>query len=264
MTLNRETNVDSDLPIDEMLLRLHAALANAITHSQGRSFATPLTVAELYQDLVPYRDVRGPLGFDMNADYEHTLLRLLSGEAGLARLEPAEAREELRLELESPNPNVGLFRKFAACDVWIQAPDPDAAGAGAAAVEEVVTPVSTGSAPPATPAPAAVAGAAVDESVKAPTHQAQASLTPPAMPESGRPAPSAEPAVSSWGDADSSPPAECPFCEAELPTSRPVRFCPYCGANQATRPCRYCGEVLKQDWSYCIACGRSATPDGPI
>jgi hypothetical protein len=48
----------------------------------------------------------------LNADYEHALLRLLAGEGDLARIEPREVRDKLRLELESPNPNVGIFRRL--------------------------------------------------------------------------------------------------------------------------------------------------------
>jgi hypothetical protein len=111
----------------DRLEHIHAALAAALrTQRPETPFEAPVTVAEIYQDLVPYRAVRTQLGFDMNADYEHTLLRLLAGEEGLARLDPVEARDELRKELGTANPNVGLFRKFAACDVWISKPGPNA------------------------------------------------------------------------------------------------------------------------------------------
>jgi hypothetical protein len=112
--------VEQDYLIDDGLVdRLLAALADALRRTRKDPFGSPVTVAEIYQDLVPYRSVRTALGFHMNADYEHTVLRLLAGENELAKLEPDEAREELRSELDTPNPNVGLFRKFAACDVWI-------------------------------------------------------------------------------------------------------------------------------------------------
>lgn len=111
----------------DRLEHIHASLAQALVRSRGgEAFGNPVTVAEIYQDLVPYRAVRTQLGFDMNADYEHTLLRLLAGEGDLARLDPPEAREELQDELGAPNPNVGLFRKFAGCDVWIAKPPPGA------------------------------------------------------------------------------------------------------------------------------------------
>jgi hypothetical protein len=107
---------------DNLVERVHDCLAQALHRTRPGSGDSPVTVAEIYQDLVPYRSIRSTIGFQMNADYEHTLLRLLSGEGGYARLEPSEARDELRSELESPNPNVGLFRKFAACDVWVTPP----------------------------------------------------------------------------------------------------------------------------------------------
>jgi len=114
-------DLEQDFPVDDGLVQnLHALLANALRRTRPDPFGAPVTVAEIYQDLVPYRSVRAPLGFQMNADYEHTLLRLLAGESSLARLEPETARNELRAELEAPNPNVGLFRKFAACDVWVE------------------------------------------------------------------------------------------------------------------------------------------------
>ncbi len=125
---------NEDRYMDELVDQLHACLAEALLRSRREPFVTPVTVAEIYQDLVPYRTVRSRLGFEMNADYEHTLLRLLAGEGSHARLEPREAREELQAELETPNPNVGLFRKFAACDVWIAAPR-EGGGVGPGEVE---------------------------------------------------------------------------------------------------------------------------------
>lgn len=99
--------------------RLHRALVDAIHKSRGGDFEQPVTVSEIYQTLLPYRAARAAVGFEMNADYEYALLRLLAGEGGLARLEPIEVRESLRDELESPNPNVTLYRQFANCDVWV-------------------------------------------------------------------------------------------------------------------------------------------------
>jgi hypothetical protein len=117
--------LEEELIMDGELERLHAALVTALRRTRPAPFDVPVTVAEIYQDLVPYRAVRTELGFEMNADYEHTLLRLLAGEGELARLDPPEARHELREELDSPNPNVGIFRKFAACDVWITETEDD-------------------------------------------------------------------------------------------------------------------------------------------
>lgn len=108
--------------MDPLVEQLHACLAEALMQMRPDPFGTAVTVAEIYQDIVPYRAVRTRLGFEMNADYEHTLLQLLAGVGGLVRLEPKQARDELKSEIETPNPNVGLFRKFAGCDVWIAKP----------------------------------------------------------------------------------------------------------------------------------------------
>jgi hypothetical protein len=110
-----------------MLDRLYTRLTAALSERPD-PFGAPITVAELYQELVPYRAVRGDVGFAMNADYEHTLLRLLSGEGEFARLEPTGARDEILRELRSPNPNVSVYREYAACEVWIT-PPPEAAPA---------------------------------------------------------------------------------------------------------------------------------------
>jgi len=127
------------MPTMDILDRLHDALIRALREDGRDPYGRPVTVAEVYQDLVPYRLIRSDLAFEMNADYEHTVLRLLAGERNLAELEPAEARSELAEELESPNPNVGLFRKFAGCDVRLRrgahpegqgAPAPEEAAAG--------------------------------------------------------------------------------------------------------------------------------------
>lgn len=113
--------------MDVYVERLYTALTDALRRNRPRPFEAPVTVAEIYQELVPYRVVRASLGFEMNADYEHAVLQLLAGAGGLTRLEPESAAAELREELSMPNPNVGLFRKFAGCDVWIAAPaDADA------------------------------------------------------------------------------------------------------------------------------------------
>lgn len=107
---------------NDIVARLHLALVQALRNRGPDALDRPVTVAEIYQDLIPYRVARAVAGVELNADYEHALLRLFAGEGGRVRLEPATAREELLRELDSPNPNVSLYRKFAACDAWITVP----------------------------------------------------------------------------------------------------------------------------------------------
>ena len=112
------------------VVALYQALVEELRR-RGHSLTRSVTVAELYQDLVPYRKVRSRLGVELNADYEHAMLRLLAGEHDLLRLEPEEAREELRQEASAAYPAVGLFRKFSASRVWVATPE-----AGVAATSE--------------------------------------------------------------------------------------------------------------------------------
>ncbi|MEJ2679557.1 MAG: hypothetical protein P8174_10850, partial [Gemmatimonadota bacterium] len=111
---------------DPVVARLHRCLVDAVRRRGEDPRRASFKVSEVYEELVPYREVRRALGVQLKADYEHALLRLLAGEGGLLRVEPEAARAELRQEAGTPYPFVGLYRKFAASDVWIMR---DAVGA---------------------------------------------------------------------------------------------------------------------------------------
>lgn len=241
--------------MDAYVDRLYAALTDALRQSRSRPFSAPVTVAEIYQDLVPYRVVRSSIGFEMNADYEHALLQLLAGSDDYARLEPEEAAEELRAELSSPNPNVGLFRKFAACDVWIADPGTPAGEserfAPEATDEERAVADARASATPSSPA-----GAPARDAARAPAQSADDVLELDAaevVEEKVGPAPG--PADAVGGERRTDGVRRCGFCDATLPAGRLIRFCPYCGGDQTRRPCASCGESLEQGWRFCVACG---------
>jgi hypothetical protein len=250
----------------EPVVRLYERLAEALQRTRPAGFDAPVSVAEIYQELVPYRAVRSEVGFGMNADYEHVLLRLLAGEAELVRLEPDTAREEILRELRSANPNVSVYRAYAGCDVWVRpraAAQPRAAAAAtplaAATVSDATSPVgdaqssmAADSQPRATPATGkdAVAGAQ-RSAVSAATGMA-----------AGETAPREVEAVSPRPRAGAAPRSECVFCESVLPVHRAPRYCPHCGADQTTRPCRSCGEPLEPGWTFCVACG-TADPRAP-
>jgi hypothetical protein len=206
---------------DEIVTRLYRALVEELfrrDHPEDR----PVKVSALYQDLVPYQDVRSTLDVELNADYEHALLRLLSGERDLLRLEPAEAREELRREVEAPYPFVGLFRKFSASDVWVKMP-----------AERPARP-----APVETPPPSA-RGGALPERAPVRLHADPEPEPSERMTHAGQP---------------------CMFCAEPLPAGRRVRFCPRCGGDQRLRPCPRCDAVLERGWQYCINCGHEVAP----
>jgi Double zinc ribbon len=227
---------------EQVLARFHRYLVDALRRTRPDPFGRPVTVSEIYQDLVPYREARTALGVDLNADYEQTLLGLLAGIGDRARLEPESVREQLRRELESPNPNVTIYRGFAACDVWISPLPPSEIDAPAGARD----------------APAAIAGTDDGLALGEPWepvdyHEA---ATPPEV-RSTPPSPSSNPA------ANPSPPMtgesmrqwRCAFCNDPLPAGRDVNFCPSCGADQRLRPCASCGEAMEPEWRFCIRCG---------
>jgi hypothetical protein len=216
----------------------------------GASF----TVAEIYQSLVPYRSHRDRIGVELNGDYEEALLHLLGSEAGYLELDSDQARERIRRELATKNPNTAVFREYAALGVRI-APERVAALDPEAAVAEASDDVGAAEPPAEVPredAPSAdeppVEATSAEESAsdapspEAPLHAAPAQATP------AQPPPATD------------PPANCPDCSKSLPDRPGTRFCPHCGANLQVVPCDACGEELERDWAFCVACGSPAGP----
>lgn len=103
--------------------RLYDALVEEVSQSRPELLHESFTVAEIYQNLIPYRTHRERVGAEMNGDYEHALLRLLAGEGGYVTLESDVARSRLEEELNSIHPDTGVYRNFAACEVRLQ-PEP--------------------------------------------------------------------------------------------------------------------------------------------
>ena len=128
-------------PTSDTLGRFHRVLLQEIAESWPEYLTQPFTVAEIYQNLVPYRSHRDLIGVEMNGYYEDILLRLLAGDGDYLLLDSEVARREIRQELENASPNTGLFRDFAAADVRLN-PDRvleaarDAGAAASADVEE--------------------------------------------------------------------------------------------------------------------------------
>ena len=83
----------------ELLSRFHRALVREIREVRPDYLVESFTVAEIYQNLVPYRSHRDVIGVEMNGDYEDALLRLLAGEGDYLFLESDVARREIREEL---------------------------------------------------------------------------------------------------------------------------------------------------------------------
>jgi len=228
---------------------LHRCLVDAVRRRGGDPFQAPLKVSEVYQELVPYRAVRATLGVELNADYEHALLRLLAGEGGLVRLEPAAARAELQQEAKTPYPAVGLYRKFTESEVWVVSDARDEPGG-----DEV------SDAGPAAAGRPGEDGSQAESAAPAEPFLASAPDFPEPIPvltassprETAAASPAADTVVERRVVARA---AECAFCDQPLPVGRRVRYCPSCGSDQRLRPCPRCDEVLERTWRFCVNCG---------
>ena len=201
----------------DSLERFHQALVEEILRTRPLYLSEPFTVAEIYQNLVPYRTHRDRIGVEMNGDYEDVLLRLLAGEGEYLLLESDHARREIKDELGSPNPNTGLYREYAAADVRLN---------------PIRMPRDFGTVEPVAPHdPATTEG--------------------PSREGGDLPAPiEVEAPAAARGD----PLTACLWCREPLPLRETLNYCPFCGADLHTIPCPNCGEELEVEWRFCVAC----------
>jgi hypothetical protein len=256
--------------LDRMYRRLVQNIRTGFSDLLGR----PFEVAELYTTLVPYRHNRRELELDTNQDYEHALLRLLSGERGYLIGDP-QMQADLRAELESPNPDLTKFRAYATTMVSI-APD----GARTVDPPAIRRPGSGGTVaiPSTPPPPAAQAGMADRPTLGVPeqpapvagpapaarTAPAPAPPPPPArtapLPAAPPPArvPAPQPTLAATGQRSIVASGSCRYCGGELPEGRNITFCPHCGQNLTVANCPACGTELDVGWKFCTTCGRAA------
>lgn len=203
----------------DVLTSFHSVLVEEIRSKRPEYLKGPFTVAEIYQDLVPYPTHRDRIGVEMNGDYEDALIRLLAGEGGYLTLESEHALKQLRSELQSKNPNTGVYREYAAVDVRL---NPAGLNGGAAVpADGGRAEVSEADTPAASTAPEAGARKDVAADHAAPAAEGRA----------------------------------CQWCRAPLPARDDLNFCPYCGSDIHAEPCGACGQELEPDWRFCIACG---------
>ncbi|MEX0837305.1 MAG: zinc ribbon domain-containing protein [Gemmatimonadota bacterium] len=214
---------------DDVLQSFHKVLVEEIRTKRPDYLTGPFTVAEIYQDLVPYPTHRDRIGVEMNGDYEDALIRLLAGEGGYLVLESEHALKELRSELQSKNPNTGVYREYAAVDVRLNPELVNGAGAGGRSGGEAAEGVSGGQGEPK--------GAAA--------HGSGDASSAPADEASGA---AVATATESGGET-------CRWCRAPLPARENLNFCPYCGTDVHAVPCAGCGEELEPEWRFCISCG---------
>jgi hypothetical protein len=241
--------------------RLYRRLADTLRREHSGSLDRPVTVAEIYQHLVPYRAVRSELGFSELAEYEHTLLRLLAGEKDYAQVDIPQARDDFRRELRAPNPLLGLYRDYAAVGVRVNIDDFAPVAAEVDTVETYHSELPDDELPLYMPRPEADPGTAVNSTIASP---ARSPAAEPAAALDDAPAPppvfTPAPEVVSRTAPDAS---TCRSCDHRLPDigGWEIRFCPFCGENQLPLPCRECGTPVEPEWRFCIQCGIPRRPD---
>jgi len=255
--------------LDRMYRRLVQNVRTGFPDLLGR----PFEVAELYTTLIPYRHNRRELELDTNQDYEHTLLRLLSGERGYLIGDP-QMQTELRSELDSPNPDLTKFRAFSTTVVSI-APDgartveppvlrrPGSGGTAAipAAPVPPAAPPAPVAAPTAPPVPAAAAAMADRPTLGVPDQSSARPPRPAGQPAAPAPAtaPIAPgPTLSATGQRSIVASGGCRYCGGALPEGRNITFCPHCGQNLTVQNCPACGTELEVGWKFCTTCGRAS------
>lgn len=263
---------------DQVLERFHRALIEEIQTQHPDYLTGPFTVAEIYQNLVPYGSHRDRIGVEMNGDYEDALIRLLAGEGGFLILDSEPALRDLCAELETQNPNTGLYREFAAVDVRLNQAYLDLSAAAIDQLPDLVEeleaedPVAMAAlAPSEGTASAAEMGIVPpgvdifsDESPGAPepkeatSDEATGTGRAPLAPEYVEPSTTVEGtadavAASSGGGQEHE--GACRWCRAELPDRENLKFCPFCGTDLRLVPCATCREELEPGWRFCIACG---------
>lgn len=266
--------------------RLYFELVEGLRARRPGELNTPLTVVEVCEELIPYRQVRDRVGFDTNGDYEATLSRLLAGERQYLLSEDSAMQESLKEALEAPVPDLGRFRTYPHVRVWLNP-------------EEIPPPGDTRYAPPELRDRAVRAADRPDP--QRPSHEEIDVVGAEDLPEeAGSPAPGGTVEASSTGpryESPGDPQAEeaaadgeagqdgsaearldarrdpskravpqtaCPHCETALP-ERATRYCPFCGFALEEARCARCGAPLERAWRYCSECGaaRGFGPSDP-
>ncbi len=235
-----------------VLDRFHSTLVEEIASRRPEYLSTPFTVAEIYQNLIPYGTHRDRLGVEMNGDYEHALVRLLAGEGGFLLLDSEAALKVLRDELRSSNPDTGIYREFAALDVRLNpaiTPPASEFGLSDSGAEDLAP--ADPMIPVADLAPAARSGVA-----------ASVEATPNGSTGPGASAAGAD-STETWpeevSDRETAAPDRCLWCRADLPQRDGLKYCPFCGTDVSFVPCASCGRELEPGWRFCIGCGTAVS-----
>ncbi len=202
-----------------------------LTAQAADALARPIDLGELMDTFVPYKAARRDGMIETNDDYLHTVMQLVAGEREYVFADDL-MQDDLRNELASPNPDLGLLRTYLNATVRLSS----------TAVEHVLGGDTQIDLRPSTPI---VASEVLEEPVERITEPAPAPVA-------------ATPVVPISSTVHATHTHDCPYCAQVLPTGRDVRYCPNCGINLKTRRCPGCSTEIESAWKFCVTCGRSA------
>jgi len=98
--------------------RMFQVLVTALRKSHPALLGSSFTVADLHQQIIPYRHFRRELGLQSNQEYELTLMSLLGGERGYLDVDE-RLRDVIRQELAGGSPEPARVRDFADAQVSV-------------------------------------------------------------------------------------------------------------------------------------------------
>ena len=228
------------------LHRIFSLIVHNIAATDASRLYAPMTLAELMQQIVPYRSSRRHLDVVTSEEYELLILRLAAGEEGLARLEPPETLARFRKELAGVHPDLHIlgFDESATLTLSRDAATAVLGGTSergfAPPGERAAQPHAATPSPPQSSAAPAAAGPAANES-PAPPREAQAPIE--------------EVEILEWEAPGEVHTDRCGFCGGSLPAGRMVNFCPHCGQSLRALHCPQCNEEIELGWRHCVSCG---------
>lgn len=102
----------------DTLDRMFAVLVRNLQTKQPEAPRGPISVAELHQQILPYRHYRRELGIETNQEYELALMELLSGARGYLDVDE-RLRDNLSRELAASSPEPSRVRDFADAQISV-------------------------------------------------------------------------------------------------------------------------------------------------
>ena len=228
------------------LERFAAVVLAAWQAESGRADA-PLSVGDLLDRTLPYKQARRLLALETAEDYEALVMRLIAEEAGLVVTEPGETAEMARTTLASKVPDLDVLRLLRSASFTFS----DDAVSRLEGVRPL--PGAATRMPPEDHAAASEPTAADEDRVlpiRRSPEPAVSTATPPASPREAGPPPEFLTGVAFTPPSDG-----CWSCGAGFPAGRTVNFCVECGADQRQPQCASCGATVERQWKHCPECG---------